>query len=135
MVGRLPEQMRGEDGNTILGKTIWVRDSDGFCKNIEDAKSLKKAYSVTYLEDDGMNGLEVVDFNYSCITVRPYWKSLSFKFGTDVPFKIDGKVDGYVKIPSIVSPLKDITFCPSESALSHSYSLARQARRYNYKIM
>jgi hypothetical protein len=117
----------GSRCNTILGKTIWVRDSDGFCKNIEDAKSLKSRFSVEYLEDDKVNGIEVIDFNYSCITIKPYWQSLSFKFGKNVPFKIDGVVQGFVKIPNVLSPLVSLTFCPLESVLDHNYSFGEKS--------
>ena len=69
---------RCENGrcNTVIGQTVWANDTDNQCKPVQEAKSLKKAFNVEYVEDDGVNGLEVVDFNYSCITLKPYAKDI-----------------------------------------------------------
>jgi len=64
-------QTRCVDGkcNTVLGRTIWVNDSDGTCKPIEQAKSLKNGFYIKYLEIDPSFNLIVNNFNYTEISM------------------------------------------------------------------
>ena len=54
-------------GMTIYPDVRFVPE-DTVWKIIEDAKSLKKFITISMTKDDGIHGIEVVDFNYTCIS-------------------------------------------------------------------
>lgn len=115
---------------TTLYSGVRFVPEDGTWKKVEDAKRLddKGVFSINDIEDDGIHGLEVVRFNHSCITIKPYSKDIfTFKYNTNIPVKIDGEIKGYIKIPSILSPLTEITFCPSQSAMAHNYTFGESS--------
>ena len=112
----------GSSCNMILGKTEWVRDSDGFCKHITEAKSLLKYYKVLK-RDDGTHGLNIIDFNYSCIVLEPYPASFEATYRY-IPLKIDGKTKYQVYYPGLLAKRVRVTECfvGGGSAISHNFS-------------
>lgn len=61
---------------------------DGRWKRVENARSLmNKGFEVVYLEDDGIHKIEVIDFNYTSITVELRMID-SKKLNENVPVKI-----------------------------------------------
>lgn len=91
-------------GVSVKGKTI----------TIQEPIDLDKAY-VVVLEDDGIHGIDVTDFNLTCVTIRPHSKDVSrFEYNIDVPIKVDNSIIGYSKIPGPLSPIIDVPICDKE---------------------
>ena len=102
-------EARCENGkcNTILGRTEWVNDTDDRCRQIKEAKSLKNGFYVETLKDDKVNSIEVIDFNYTCITIRPR----TTDYNKEIPVKINDVAIGTVNYPSMFSTPKTIEIC------------------------
>jgi len=110
---------------TTLYSGVRFVPEDGKWIEAENAKRLddKGVFSVKSVKDDGIHGLDVVSFNHSCITLRPYPKDMTkFKYGKKIKLKIDGTEKGKVKIPGPLSPLVDIIFCFADGTMSHNYT-------------
>jgi len=100
-------QTRCIDGkcNTILGRTIWVNDSDGTCKEIEKANSLKNGFYIEYLEKDPDFNLTVSEFNISYMNMTldfvgnpadyPTFCQVTDALNAKCDFKLDEKWDEY----------------------------------------
>jgi len=100
-------QTRCIDGkcNTILGKTIWVNDSDGTCKEIEKANSLKNGFYIEYLEKDPDFNLTVSEFNISYMDMtldfvgnpadHPTFCQVTDALNAKCDFKLDEKWNEY----------------------------------------
>ena len=119
--------------NTIIGKTEWADEGDG-CKNIREIDDLSKTGKFkVVIESDEVHGVEVVKYNYSCITVRPYSIDDSkFEFGNNIPFKIGNEEPINIRTPNKETPISEITICPEMTALinysfgEHSTSIVLQ---------
>ena len=119
----------GKCWTTLYSGVRFVPQGNKWIK-VEDAKSLRKydVFKVKHLNDDKVHGIDVVDFNYSCITVKYHSKDvLKFKYNKWIPVKIDDKLVGNVKIPGILSPLSDTTFCFEDSSLAHNFSFGESS--------
>ncbi len=80
-------QHRCENGvcNTIIGKTVWVKDTDGQCKLVEEATELTGYFEWVYLEQDPDYEIEGEGYNYTTI------KKLKIKSEIEgnIPIKIN----------------------------------------------
>ncbi len=91
--------------NTILGRTVWVNDSDGTCKPIEQASSLKNGFYIEYLEKDPSFNLTVSEFNISYMDMTldfvgnpadyPTFCQVTDALNAKCDFKIDEKWNEY----------------------------------------
>lgn len=113
--------------NTIIGRTEWADEGAG-CRHIMEIDDLSKTGKFKVVtESDGVHGLEVVKYNYSCVVLRPYAVDTTmFEYGKPISLKLGDKVLGDVRIPNIFSPLIDITVCPVDSALN-KYSFGKKS--------
>jgi hypothetical protein len=110
--------------NAIVGRTLWADEGEG-CKPIEEIKNLMDTGKFEVItQPDGIHGLEITWFNYSCIKYRPYVANvLSFEYNKNIPLKLDSKAYGYVNVPSLFSKQpNEMMWCFEDSVLSHNYS-------------
>ena len=67
----------------VIGKTKYVRDIDGICKEVEKAKSLKNTSIKLIIEKDNEDDPDVIveDYNYTAIKI----KEIKSPKGVDIP--------------------------------------------------
>lgn len=121
-----------EENSCKVFLSSWVRfvPEDGRWKPIENARRLddKGIFNINYLEDDKIHGLNIIKFNYSCITIGFSSQDITkFEYNKDIPVKIDGNIEGYAKIPSIFSPSVEVEYCFEDSILDHNYSFGEKS--------
>ena len=84
------ETVTNKDGTitkTLYGGKAYGYDGAG-CVKIEDMESLKGEFDVVYKEFDGIHDFEVVDFNLTSITLKPYVRT-TIGLNEYIPLKID----------------------------------------------
>jgi len=136
-------QVRCVDGkcNTMLGRTIWVNDSDGTCKPIEKAKSLKNGFFIEYLETDPSFNLTVNDFNISYMNMTLNFEGnpedyLDFcqvtdEFNAKCDFKLDEKWNEYDEEGNLTEK-KQLKF-QYKWEMKHGIVTKRDKVKYEYK--
>ena len=113
---------------TIYGGIKFVKEKGEWIEKTK-ARSLKESeiFKITIKEDDKIHGIEVVDFNYSCATIKPYAEDITkFEYDTNIPVKIDGTIEGYIKIPGVLSPLTEVTIC-DETIIEKEISFGKES--------
>ncbi len=72
--------------NRVIGRTFYANDTDGVCKPIEKARSLKNSPLKLVVEGDGYHLVEVVDYNLTAVKLKLKIKDKIQK--KSVPLKI-----------------------------------------------
>lgn len=119
---------------TILYSSARFVPEDGIWKSIDKANVFYgNGFIAFYSEDDKVNGLKVVGFNGSCITVQPYSQDvLKFNYNSNIPVKVDGSIVGYARIPGIASPLMNVNLC-FDSLSGHEISFGEHSTTIQIK--
>lgn len=79
-------------------------------------------------ESDKVHKLDIIKFNYSCITLRTGTEDQTkFEYGENIDMKIDGITVGYINKPGILSADKDVEYCFGDSVMNHTYSFGRES--------
>ena len=76
----------GNKCNRLIGRTFYVNDTDGVCKPIEKAKSLKNSPLKLVVEGDGYHNVEIIDYNLTAVKLKLKIKDKIQK--KSVPLKI-----------------------------------------------
>ena len=86
-------QTREEYGmfNTIIGKTVWVNDSDEQCKPIEEAKSLKNSPIKCVANWDHENDVRASCVDWNATHIKLILLNIKGKSKTEYPMKIISK--------------------------------------------
>jgi hypothetical protein len=108
-------------------------EEDNQWKTVQEARTLhdKGVYDVNTLSDN-IHGLDIVEFNYSCITILPYDADESeFKYNSNIPIKIDGITVAMIRIPSPAFIPISRSFCFQDTVLIHNYEFGKSSTIVN----
>lgn len=116
---------------TLYGSVRFVPEGKHWIP-IEEADHLEQfdRFKVNYLSDDKIHGLEIVKFNYSCVTLIPYAQDVfSYQYGENIPLKVDGITKGTVNIPNLMSPSITVDLCFDEgmNVFNHEISFGEKS--------
>lgn len=104
-----------KDGRCSMSSSANIRfvEEDGRWKDIEDARRLDdKGLFEVQIKSDGVHGIEIGEFNNSCIEIRTYSEDIfKFEYNTDIPIKIGDRTVATSKIPGILSPTSSFMLC------------------------
>lgn len=84
--------------NKIIGRTFYANDTDGMCKPIEQAKSLKNSPIKCVIESDEIHKVDCLDYNLTSMRLKLDYKG---DFESEVKIE-DGKIKDKIRIVSYV---------------------------------
>ena len=110
--------------NLVLYSGTRFAEQDNTWVDVRDARSLKGIYKIKYLKNDGVHDFEIVDLNYTSITLKVFVKD-SKELNKDIPFKVDDVQKTTKKLISLED--KPIVTFKSDNILANNYSFGSKS--------
>ena len=110
--------------NLVLYSGTRFVEQDDTWVDVQDARSLKDIYTIRYLKNDGIHDFEIVDLNYTSITLKVFVKDAK-ELNKDIPFKVDDAQKTTKKLISL-SDKATVTFT-SNNIFASNYSFGSKS--------